>query len=130
MRKDNSLVRDCVLVTDDQKLFPMHHELSYVFAEQRKGGLVTTMSAFSKRAMHSGLRKSPPGYRSLPFNAIRAALFPLEEEFNVGHVCGTVAVFVFHVIKYDGERPWLLALTVPLVVLREQGALPCNGEPS
>ena len=50
--------------------------------KREKGGLVTTMSASFRSAMHSGLRKSPPGYLSLPFKAIRGGLVALEEELR------------------------------------------------
>mgnify|MGYP003693748643 CR=1 FL=1 len=80
--------------------------------------------------MHSGLRKSPPGYLSSAFKAVRGGLVPLEEELDVGHVRSAVSVLVFHMVEDDGERLGLLALAIPLVVFREQGALAGDGEPS
>ena len=50
-----------------------------------------------------------------------------EEELDVVYVHRAVAVLVFHMVEDDGERLWLLALAIPLVVFGEQGALAGDG---
>ena len=77
--------------------------------------------------MHSGLRKSPPGYLSSAFQGYPGGLVALEEKLDVGHVRRAVAVLVFHMVEDDGEGLGLLALAIPLVVFREQGALAGDG---
>jgi hypothetical protein len=107
-----------VLVPDDQELLPVLHELGDVLAEKGEGGLVTTMSASFRNAMHSALRKSPPPYLSSP--GCPCGLVLLEEELDVVDVRRAVSVLVFHLVEdLDGERLGLLALAIPLVVFRE-----------
>jgi hypothetical protein len=54
--------------------------------------------------------------------------FRLSPHFSdVGHVRSAVSVLVFHAVEDDGESLRFLALAIPLVVFREQGALPGDG---
>ena len=60
-------------------------------------------------------------------SAIRAALFRLRKSSTSVDVRRAVSVLVFHMVEDDGERLGLLALAIPLVVFREQGALARDG---
>ncbi len=50
-----------------------------------------------------------------------------KEKLDVGHVRSAVSVLIFHTVEDDGERLWLLALAVPLVVFRKQSELAGDG---
>jgi len=105
----------------------MLHELGDVLAKEGEGRVGHDDVRFFQEVDALGAAEITPGVLFVAFQRRPGGLVSLEEKLDVGHVRSAVAVLVFHMVEGDGERLGLLALAIPLVVFREQGALAGDG---
>ena len=105
----------------------MLHELRDVLAEQRERRVGDDDVGFFEERDALGAAEVAAGVFVVALEGDAGGLVALEEELDVGHVGGAVAVLVLHVVEDDGQGFGLLPLAVALVVFREQGQLPGDG---